>query len=367
MPTASCNNHASPSIEYTVQAEFDQEKDQERLNDVKKFLQDQGSYEGPPLSHMFDSNQNPRIPISPETTETSSLALVSEFGWAPLAEISKVPDNGEQLAQLVAAKDPSGALVSDLGWPDVYINEKQPTNAIDDTPLTSYSHNGGLDTAEITNNSTGGPSLTSCQVHSNQTVTLTGLPVVSATSLDESRGQLLEDALLAMASEASSSLEAHNSSLGTSIRSLGNNNSSPGTNISLTATNNSRICQGLQVTNYLPGGPITEAACTRPSVIVSKRSPRKRAFKEINDNAEKKLILEKNLPVQNLMPDHTMDDDQEETNGSAGRTPMVEKNSPAPIFIPDLSMDDDQDEVSPAVLEKRKKANARCRKYRINK
>merc|ERR1712192_173045 len=68
------------------------------------------------------------------------------------------------------------------------------------------------------------------------------------------------------------------------------------------------------------------------------------------------------------MPDPTLDDDQEETNGSAGKKPMVEKNAPAPILMLDPTMDDDdQDEVSPAVLEKRKKSNARCKKYRVNK
>ena len=381
MPTASCNNHASPSIEYTVQTEFDQERQQQRLDDVEKFLQDQGAIELPRLSHMFGSNQYPQVQLSPETTENSSMAMVSEFGWSPLAETSKVPDNGEQLAQLVAAKepsvalvsdlgwrdaynnkrqptnaidntwstlpakdtgeklaqlvaakDPSGALVSDLGWSDVYIKEKQPTNAIDDTPLTSYSHNGGLDTSEITNNSTGSPSLTSCQVHSNQTITMT-VPVVSATSLDQSRGQPVDNTLLAMAVEAISSLEANNSSLGTNIIYATTTTNNNNNHSSLATTTLS--CPELEVVNY-PGGPITEVARTRPSVIVSTgSSSRKGASEETDGNAEKKS--------------------------------MVEKNAPVPILTPDLTMDDEQDEVSPAVLEKRRKANARCKKYRVNK
>jgi len=311
------------------------------------------------------------IQNSPRTTENSSLAMVSEFGWLELAEETptspgraqpRVIDTGEQLAQLVAAEDPSAALVS--GWPGFCNSEKQPTNASDNTWSTLQvkdtgeqlaqlvaaedpslalvsdhgwlntaantinstrdpslaSQSGGQDTAEITNNLIEGPSLTTHHAHSNETVTFT-LPVVTSE-------------------EAGSSLETNNRSLGTNYISLGINNSSLGTNNrflgtnnSLTATNNSRSYQGLQVTNY-PGEPITEAAKTRPSVIVS-RSSRKRAFKE--------------------------------TNGSEEKKPLVEKNAPAPILMPDSIMDDDQDEVPPAVLEKRRKANARCKKYRVNK
>jgi len=362
VPTASCNNHASPSIEYTVQTEFDQERQQQRLDDVEKFLQDQGAIELPRLSHMFGSNQYPQVQLSPETTENSSMAMVSEFGWSQLADISKVPDTGRHLAQLVEAEEPSVALVSDLGWPDVHNNNKEQPGvsdtgeqleklvAAEDPAGALVSDLGWLGTAaENIINSTGDPSLTTHQVYCDQTGTFT-LPVVSATSLEQSRGQLLDDALLAMASEASNSLEANNSSLGTSISSLGNNNSSPGTNISLTATNNTRSCQGLQVSNY-PGEHITDAAVTRPSVIVpTGSSSRKRAFKETNGCAEKKLISEKNAPALILVPDPIMDDDQS-----------------VPILMFDPSMDDDQDEVSPAVLEKRRKANARCRKYRVNK
>jgi len=422
VPTAPCNNHATPSIYDSVETEFDQEKQQELFNDVEKFLQDQGASEVPPMSHVFGSNQYPEIQISPETTENSSLAMVSEFGWSQLAKTSTVPgraqpavfDTGEKLAQLVAAEDPSVALISNLGWPDFY-NNKQETNPIDktwtlpvkdngeqllklvaaedpsvalvsdhgwlDTAAKKTSHHGwpdipventtnptgepswnsrigGLDTAENIINSTadlsltsyhGGPAtaeitmnptrelpLTSCpqQVHSNQTITLT-LPVVSATHLEQSRDKPLDNTLLAMADEASSSVEAYNSSLRDNNNSpLDTKNGSLGTKISPITANNTKSCQELQAANYPGGEPIIEAARARPSVIVSARSSRKRAFKE-TDDAEKR--------------------------------PMVEKNAPVPILMPDLTMDDTQDEIPPALLEKRRKGNARCKKYRVNK
>merc|ERR1719234_1823354 len=63
-----------------------------------------------------------------------------------------------------------------------------------------------------------------------------------------------------------------------------------------------------------------------------------------------------------------MDDDKDETNDNAEKKPTFEKNAPSPILMLNPIMDDDdQDEISPAVLEKRRKANARCRKYRVNK
>ena len=398
VPTASCNNHASPSIDDIVRTEFDQEKQQELFNDVEKFLQEQGASEVPPLPHVFGGNQYTKLKISPETMENSSLATVSELGWSQLAKISTVPgraqsgifDNGEQLAQLVAAEDPSVALVSNLGWPDLYNNERHPSNAVDDTwgtlpvkdscehplklvaaedpsvalvsdhgwphttadnTISLASHNGQLDTAETTINSTGGPSLTTHEVQSNQTVTLT-LPVVSATSLEQSGGQPLDDTLLAMPVEASSPLEAKNSSLGTNlsslstntgslgtnIGSLGTNNSSLGTNISLISANNTTSSPKLQVANY-PGEPVIDVAGTRPSVIVSTRSSKKRAFNEIDGNAEKKLMVEKNAPI----PISTT------------------------VLMPELTEDDNQDEISPALLKKRMKGNARCKKYRVNK
>lgn len=234
-------------------------------------------------------------------------------------------DNGE-LAQLVAAEDPSRALVSNLGWPDLIgedliCNEKQQRNAIDNTwklpvknnceqlqklvaaedpSVALVSDHGWPDPAVENNiNYTRDLSLTSHQVHSDQTVTLT-LPVVSATSLEQSRGQPLDNILLSVAVEASIFLEAYNSSPGT------NNNSAP----------------ELQVANS-PDWPSTNVAKTRPSVIVSTRS-RKRAL----------------IPTPKLMQNLTVDDDQDDKN---------------------------QDGVSPAVLEKRRKGNARCKKYRNNK
>jgi len=336
--TTFCNNHASPSIDEIVQTEFDHEKEQELYNDFEKILQEQGANEVPPLPHVFGSNQYSEIQISPETAENSSLAVVSEFGWSQLAETSTSPsraqpgviDTGEELAQLVAAEDPSVALVSNLSWPD-FNNKKQPTAvdktwmlpvednceqllklvAAEDPSVTLVSEHAWPDTS-VGNNIN----------HSSQTVTLT-LPVVSATSLEQLRGeQPLDDTLLAIAVEATSSLEANNSSLGT-------NNS---------LTTNTTSCPELQVTNY-PGRPIIEVAKSRPSVIVSTRS-RKRAFIETDGNAEKKLIIEKDasVPIQ---------------------------TTPKPTL--DFAKDDNQDEVPLAVLEKRRKGNARCKKYRINK
>jgi len=391
VPTASCNNHATTSIYDSVEADFDQERQQELFNDVEKFLQDQGDNEVPPLSHVFGSNQYPKI-------RNSSLAMVSELGWSHLAETPTVPsraesgvfDTGAQLAQLVAAEDPSVALVSGPGWPGFFNNKKQSTNAINDTwstlpvkdngeqllklvaaedpsaalvsdrgwldtaaenTISSASQNGQLDTAEVNINSTGGPSLTTHQVQSNQTVTLT-LPVVSSSSLEQLRVQPLDDSLLAMAVEASGSLEANNSSLGTNlsslstntgslgtnIGSLGTNNSSLGTNIRLISANNTTSSPKLQVANY-PSEPVIDVAGTRPSVIVSTRSSRKRGFNEIDGINEKNLILEKNAPV----PISTT------------------------ILMPELTVDDNQDEIPPALLEKRMKGNARCKKYRVNK
>jgi len=327
----SCNNLPSLSIDEIVQTEYDQEKEKQLYNDFEKILQEQGPNELLDVpSHDFDSNQqHPEIQLCPEN---SSLATVAELGWSQLAETPTLPDttqpgffdNGE-LAQL-AAEDPSGALVANIGWPDLIgealiCNEKQSRNAIDttwklpvkenceqlqklvaaeDPSVALVSDHGWPDPAVENNiNSTRDLSLTSHQVHSDQTVTLT-LPVVSATSLEQSRGQPLDDALLSVAIEASSLLEAYNSSPGT------NNNSSP----------------ELQVANS-PDWPSTNVAKTRPSVIVSTRS-RKRAL----------------IPTPKLMQNLTVDDDQDDKN---------------------------QDGVSPAVLEKRRKGNARCKKYRNNK
>jgi len=319
-----CNNLPSLSIDEIVQTEYDQEKEQELLKTFEKVLQEQGSDELKTLldvpSHDFDSNQE--IQLCPEN---SSLTLVSELWWsqlAPTLQGTTQPcffDNGE-LAELVAAEDPSRALVSNLGWPDLIgealvCNEK---NVIDNTwPLPVKDHceqllklvaaedpsvalvsdHGWPDTAVENNiNSPRNSSSTSYQVHGDQTVTLT-LPVVSATSLEQSRGQPLDVTLLSLADEASSFLEVNNRSPGT------NNNSSP----------------ELQVANS-PDRPSTNVGKTRPSVIVS----RKRAL----------------IPAPKLALDLTVEDDLDDEN---------------------------QNGLSPAVLEKRRKGNARCKKYRNNK
>ena len=324
MAKTPCNNLPSLSIDEIVQTEYDQEKEQELLKTFEKVLQEQGSDELKTLldvpSHDFDSNQE--IQLCPEN---SSLTLVSELGWsqlAPTLQGTTQPDffdNGE-LAELVAAEDPSRALVSNLGWPDLIgealvCNEKNAIGnalplpvkdhceqllklvAAEDPSVALVSDHGWPDTAVENNiNSPRNSSSTSYQVHGDQTVTLT-LPVVSATSLEQSRGQPLDVTLLSVADEASSFLEVNNRSPGT------NNNSSP----------------ELQVANS-PDRPSTNVGKTRPSVIVS----RKRAL----------------IPAPKLALDLTVEDDLDDEN---------------------------QNGLSPAVLEKRRKGNARCKKYRNNK
>ena len=324
MAKTPCNNLPSLSIDEIVQTEYDQEKEQELLKTFEKVLQEQGSDELKTLldvpSHDFDSNQE--IPLCPEN---SSLTLVSELWWsqlAPTLQGTTQPcffDNGE-LAELVAAEDPSRALVSNLGWPDLIgealvCNEKNAIEnalplpvkdnceqllklvAAEDPSVALVSDHGWPDTAVENNiNSPRNSSSTSYQVHGDQTVTLT-LPVVSATSLEQSRGQPLDVTLLPVADEASSFLEVNNRSPGT------NNNSSP----------------ELQVANS-PDRPSTNVGKTRPSVIVS----RKRAL----------------IPAPKLALDLTVEDDLDDEN---------------------------QNGLSPAVLEKRRKGNARCKKYRNNK
>lgn len=320
--TASCNNLPYQlSVEDIVQKEYCTEKDQELFNDVEKFLQEQGSDELATLldtsSHDFYSNQYPEIHLCPETADNSSLGTVSELGWSQLAKTSTSPDatqsdngkldpgvssnlgwsdligealvcnknqaknavndiwplpvenNFEQLLTLVAAEDPSVALVSDHGW---------PSSVVENTAIS--------------------PSSTSHQADSNQTVTVT-LPVLSAPSLEQAGVQLLnDDSLLFAAFEA---------------------------NISSPSNNKNKMPPEVQVANS-PDGPNTYAGKTRPSVIVSTRC-RKRAL------------------TPPLTHDLTVDDDEDDKNEDG--------NS--------------QDEVSPAVLEKRRKGNARCKKYRENK
>jgi len=373
VPTASCNNLPSLSIDEIVQTEYDQEKEQELCNNFKRILQEQESNElktlldGP--AHDFDSNQHSEILLCSDTTENSSLALVSELGWSQLAETATSPgttqpgffDNGE-LAHLVAAEDPSAALVSNLEWHDLIgealvCNGQQPKNAIGitrplpvednceqllklvaaedpsvalvsdhgwpgtaaentitssgDLPLTSQ--HGWFDTAvENTINSPRDHSLTNHQVDGNQTVTLT-LPIVEgAKSLEQSRGQLLDDdTLFSVAVEANILLEA--------------NNSSP-------CNNNNQSSQEIEVDNT-PDRSITNAGKTRPSVIVSTR---KRAL----------------IPAPEVIHEVITVEDNQDDNL---------------VTVEDNQGDEEQDDVTLAVLEKRRKGNARCKKYRDNK
>merc|ERR1712130_816128 len=249
--------------------------------------------------------------------EDPSVALVSNLGWHDLIGEAlicngqqpknaidntcqlPVEDNCEQLLKLVAAEDPSVALVSDHGWPGT--SAENTITSSGDLPLTS--HHGWLDTVvENTINSPRDQSLTIHQVDSNQTVTLT-LPIVEgAKSLEQSRGQPLdEDSLFSVAVEANIFLEANNSSPDNN-----NNNSSP----------------EIQISNT-PGRPITNVGKTRPSVIVSTR---KRAL----------------IPAPELIHDDL-------------------------ATVEDNQGDEEKDDVTLAVLEKRRKGNARCKKYRDNK
>merc|ERR1719150_2266289 len=127
--------------------------------------------------------------------------------------------------KLVAALDPSVALIPDHGWPL-------------------------LDTTENTINSSRESSCTTHQVNSNQTVTLT-LPVVNATSSESPRHPQL-----AMPVQASIS---------------------PEINKGLISTTTARS----DVAEHPGSRPINkEDMIARPSVIVQAR-PRKRAFKEV--------------------------------------------------------------------------------------
>merc|ERR1712130_425286 len=253
--------------------------------------------------------------------EDPSVALVSNLGWHDLIGEAlicngqqpknaidntcqlPVEDNCEQLLKLVAAEDPSVALVSDHGWPGT--SAENTITSSGDLLLTS--HHGWLDTVvENTINSPRDQSLTIHQVDSNQTVALT-LPIVEgAKSLEQSRGQPLdEDSLFSVAVEANIFLEANNS------------NSSP----------------EIQISNT-PGRPITNVGKTRPSVIVSTR---KRAL----------------IPAPELIHDDltTVEDDQDDDL----------------VTVEDNQGDEEKDDVTLAMLEKRRKGNARCKKYRDNK
>ena len=311
------NNLASPSIYETAQQEFDQEIEEEKFKEFNKLLQDPAP--------IFDSgsNQHPGIQLCSE----NALPVVSEHlagsFTASTAAQPSIIDTGEQLAQLVAALDPSVTLVSNQGWSDpkaetIICNQEQPENAIRKTweppvqdnyeelmklvatldPSVALIPDHGwplLDTTENTINSSRESSCTTHQVNSNQTVTLT-LPVVNATSLDSPRHPQL-----AMPVQA---------------------NISPEINKGMITTTTARS----DVVNHPGSRPITKEAASRPSVIVQAR-PRKRAFKEVGGYS---------LPTAN-------------------KTHSLAEN-------------ENQDEILAAVLEKRRKeGNARCQKYRVKK
>ena len=318
MPLVPSNNLASPSTYETVQQEFDQQKEEERFKEFEKLLQDPAP--------IFDSgsNQHPGIQLCSE----NALPVVSEhLAGSFTASTAAQPsiDTGEQLAQLVAALDPSVTLVSNQGWSDpkaetVICNQEQPENAIRKTweppvqdnyeelmklvatldPSVALIPDHGwplLDTTENTINSSRESSCTTHQVNSNQTVTLT-LPVVNATSLDSPRHPQL-----AMPVQASISPEINKGLISTT-----------------TAQSD--------VADHPGSRPINkEDMIARPSVIVQAR-PRKRAFKEIEGYY----------------------------------------SLPTAIKTHSLTENENQDEILAAVLEKRRKdGNARCQKYRVKK
>jgi len=269
--TSAYNNLAPP----TYDEQFNQEK-QQLVNDFEKFLNDNELLD-------FDCSQTAEIQLCPEN---SALATISEQDLSHIAEISfpaslthsstgngyetadssftsslnqpSTIDNGDKLAQLVAALDPSEALVAGNCWPDPKRAAAHPQSASYEKPALALTPlHGSPDTMETVTLYPGETSWNNNEVLSSGTLTL---PVVTAS---DACNEVHEDTALT-----------------------------------------SRVS-------------IEEAQQARPSVIVAARS-RKRAI-------------------------------EEETN-----------NKDADIKLND-------DDVPPAVLEKRRKGNDRCKRYRRNK
>jgi len=298
VPTIACNNPA-PSI-------FDEQLNQEKqqlVNDFEKFLNDNELLNS-------DYSQSSEIQLCPEN---SALASISEQDLSQIAEISfpalspadssfssslnlnqpSTIDNGDKLAQLVAALDPSEALVSGNCWPadprGAAAHSQSASCETPDLALTPpYASPDTMETATITIYP-GETSPINNGVHSSDTLTL---PVVTAASFEQPIGQLSGTTWPERVAPSSMSQKS--------------------------PYINSNACIEVHEDTALTNRPIIEEAQqTRPSVIVAARS-RKRAI-------------------------------EEETNNK------------------DAVLKPCDDDVPPAVLEKRRKGNERCKRYRKNK
>merc|ERR1712004_681749 len=169
--------------------QIDQEK-QQLLNDFEKLLNDKEYLDS-------DYSQTSEIQFCPEN---SALATISEQDLSQIAEISfpsslnlnqpSTIDNGDKLAQLVAALDPSEALVSGNCWPaDPRGAAAHSQSASCETPdlaqTPPYASPDTMETATITI-SPGETSPINNGVHSSDTLTL---PVVTAASFEQPIGQ----------------------------------------------------------------------------------------------------------------------------------------------------------------------------------
>merc|ERR1712004_62562 len=182
-----CNNPAPPIFDEQI----DQEK-QQLLNDFEKLLNDKEYLDS-------DYSQSSEIQLCPEN---SALATVSEQDLSQIAEISfpasspaessfssslnlnqpSTIDNGNELAKLVAALDPSEALVSANGWPDPREAAAQPQADSYEPDLALTPPYTSLDTMETATIYPRETSRNSNGVHSSVTLTL---PVVTATSFEQ--------------------------------------------------------------------------------------------------------------------------------------------------------------------------------------
>jgi len=306
VPTIACNNTALPIFDEQV----NQEK-QQLLNDFEKLLNDKGYLDS-------DYSQASEIQLCPEN---SALATISEQDLSKIAEISfpatltqsstgsenetndsfcssslnlnqpSTIDNGDELAKLVAALDPSEALVSGNGWPDpreAAAHHQSASYEKPDSVLTPPYAYGSPDTMETATIYRGETSPNNNGVHSSVTLTL---PVVTATSFEQPTGQLSGTTWPERVASFSMSQES--------------------------SYINSNACSEVHKDASLTSRLIIEEAQTRPSVIVAARSRKRVSGEETNS---KDAVLK-------------------------------------------LSDDD----VSPSVLEKRRKGNERCKRYRKNK
>jgi len=300
VPKIACNNPALPIFD----EQFDQEK-QQLINDFEKLLNDKGYLDS-------DYSQASEIQLCPEN---SSLATISEQDLSQIAEISfpaslaqsstgkvnetaessfspssnqpSTTDNGDKLAQLVAALDPSEALVSGNVWLDPREAAAYPRSASYEKPDVALTPlHASRDTEKVTIYP-GGTSWNSNEDHSSVTLTL---PVVTATSFEQPTGQLSGTTWPERVASFSMSQE------------------------SSYVNSNAQVHEDTALTNR----PTMEVAQTRPSVIVAARSRKRAIEEETNDN--KNAFLKPS-----------------------------------------------DDDVPPSVLEKRRKGNERCKRYRKNK